>query len=398
MRAIEFLQEHFEAELQHFHRARVRVFFTAVMALFRSGRLSLTALGRALAEGTTHKHGIKRADRLFGNAVLQSAKAQIAFYSAIATRIVKRDSTPIVLVDWTALTPKLWTLAAAVPFKGRALIVYAETHPTSRYAKPTVNEEFLRRLAAVLPRCRPVVVADAGFRTPFMKLVLARGWNYVIRVRSTRRHTLVLSLDARRWFGDTRGEARWKGLDSYYGLATRIPRDIGRFLVGRLVKHECRFVAVRKGAQRVTRGLPRTNTEAGKARRSAKEPWMLATSLADTSPKKIVRIYALRMQIEETFRDTKSPRFGFAMSYARTNSPDRANVILLLAAFAHLLSLLVGMAAENLGLARTFQANTVRRRRVNSLSTLGRLVFQTPDVVAQMRLPWSSLRVSVQTA
>jgi hypothetical protein len=400
VRAVEILQEHFEAELRRFHLARVRVFFAAVMALFRSGRLSLTALGRAIADQTTHKHGIKRVDRLLGNVALQSAEAQRSFYAAIAKRLVRRDSRPVVLVDWTAVTPKLWALTAAIPLRGRALIIYAETHPTSRYAKPSVNAEFLRGLRAVLPRCKPVIVADAGFRTPFMKLVLALGWDYVVRVRSVRRHTLVLLLAARRWIGDVRGEARWKGLDSYYPLATRVPRDIGRYLVGRKVQHECRIIAVRKSAQRVTRGLPRVTGEAEKMRRSAKEPWMLATSLARTSPKKIARVYGQRMQIEETFRDAKSPRFGFALSYARTSSPERANVLLLLCAFAHLLSVLVGLAAEKLGLARHFQANTTsRRRRVNSLATLGRYVLQLHNLlaIAPTNLSWNSLRTSAQT-
>ena len=60
MRASEILQEQFEKELRPFHLARLRVLFAAVFALFRCGRLSLTTLGRAIAEVTTHKHGIKR--------------------------------------------------------------------------------------------------------------------------------------------------------------------------------------------------------------------------------------------------------------------------------------------------------------------------------------------------
>ena len=282
---------------------------------------------------------------------------------------------------------------AAVPFKGRALIVYSETHPTSLYAKPAVNAEFLRRLAQVLPACRPIIVADAGFRSPFMKLVLARGWDYVIRARGARSHTLVLSLDARRFFGDSRREARWAGLDRFYGLATRTARDIGMFLISRKARHECRFIAVRKSAQRVVRGLPRVSSESGKARRSAKEPWMLATSLMKASPAKIVRIYAARMQIEETFRDAKSPRFGFAMSYARTASPARANVIMLLAAFSHLMSVIIGLAAERIGLERMFQANTATRR-VNSLSSLGRLVIQTPSALAKISALTAIIRLN----
>src|SRR5262245_8269903 len=176
MRAGEILQAEFEKELHAFHLARLRVFFAAVSALFRSGRLTLTMLGRAIAERTTHKHGIKRIDRLLGNVVLQSEAAQLAFYRAIAKRLIRANSPPIVLIDWTALTPKLWALTAAVPVGGRALIIYGESHPISRYMKPSVNAEFLRRLAVVLPTCKPIIVADAGFRSPFMRLVVALGW------------------------------------------------------------------------------------------------------------------------------------------------------------------------------------------------------------------------------
>lgn len=399
MRAEDILQAEFVAELRPFHLARLRVFFMAVFAVFRSGRLSLTALGRAIATETTHKHGIKRVDRLLGNVVLQSAAAQLAFYRSIAKRLIRRDSRPIVLVDWTAVTPTLWALTAAVPFDGRALIIYAETHHTSRYLKRAVHSQFLHRLAAVLPsRCRPVVVADAGFRSPFMKVIDALGWDYVIRVRGARNHTLVLPVNERRSRGDNRrGAAPWKGVDCLYGLATRVPRELGRFLVGRRVQHECRLVAVRKSTQRVVRGLPRASSDVAKARRAAKEPWILATSLARHSPKKIAHIYSQRMQIEETFRDAKSPRFGFALSQARARSAERANVLLLLAAFAHLFAVLLGLATEELNLERQFQANTIRRRRVNSLASLGRLVMQAAAVLAVVveRARWKRLRLTM---
>ena len=398
MRAEEILQAEFVVELRPFHLARLRVFFAAVFALFRAGRLSLTDLGRAVASDTTHKHGIKRIDRLLGNPVLQTATAQLAFYRAIAKRLVGRRSRPIVLVDWTAVTPNLWALTAAVPFDGRALIIYAETHHTSRYLKRDVHTEFLHRLGAVLPPCQPIIVADAGFRTPFMKAIDELGWDFVVRVRGARRHTLVLAVNERRWLGDMRGAARWKGADSLYGLATRVPRDIGRFLLGRRVQYECRLVAVRKSAKRVVRGLPRASNEAAKARRAAKEPWILATSLTRTSPRRIAHIYSQRMQIEETFRDAKCSRFGFALSQARTRSAQRANVLLLIAAYAHLIAVLLGLAAEALKLDRQFQANTIRSRRVNSLTSLGRLVMQASALFALVveKVSWKRLRLHVQ--
>ena len=83
------------------------------------------------------------------------------------------------------------------------------------------------------------------------------------------------------------------------------------------------------------------------------------------------------MQVEETFRDAKSHRFGICLGQARTRSTSRADLLLLLAAFAHVLYVLVGLAAEAHRLQFRYQANTTTKRRVLSLSTIGRLVF--PD-------------------
>jgi hypothetical protein len=122
--------------------------------------------------------------------------------------------------------------------------------------------------------------------------------------------------------------------------------------------------------------VPAIEREGGvrKHRRGATEPWILATSL-NCSPAGVVAIYAKRMQIEQTFRDAKSPRFGVSLSHARTNSVERADVLLLIAALVHALAVLVGLAAERARLHLREQANTVVRRRVLSLASLGRLIL-----------------------
>lgn len=50
---------------------------------------------------------------------------------------------------------------------------------------------------------------------------------------------------------------------------------------------------------------------------TAKEPWALVTNLTieAMSPQKLVNIYQKRMQIEETFRDLKSPAYGFGLRH-----------------------------------------------------------------------------------
>lgn len=362
MRAIEILRQ-FEDELRSVHRATIRTMLCAVGTLIRSGRLQLTALGRAIAEKTTPKHGIKRVDRLLGNTLLHAQR--MTFFRAIARRVVGHTARPLVLIDWTSVTPELWALVAAVPCDGRALVIYAETHPISRYMKPEVHAEFLRRLKTVLPvGCVPIVVTDAGFRSPWMKRVLALGWDYVGRIR----HGTVQYIK-----GDV-----WIGFRPLWRMTRTVPTDLGHYELGRRARHPCRLIGIKRRDSHRTPTSPkargyRQDRGSARARRTALEPWILATSLRGPA-KRVVAIYRARMQIEETFRDTKSSRFGVALSHARTKSPRRADVLLLLAAFAHLAATLIGIAAERAGLHRRYQANTLRSRRVFSLVMLGRMV------------------------
>jgi Transposase DDE domain len=111
-------------------------------------------------------------------------------------------------------------------------------------------------------------------------------------------------------------------------------------------------------------------------RRSAAEPWLLATSLIDVTPASIVGIYATRMQIEETFRDAKNPRYGWALSNSSTRCPRRCEVLLLIASLAMLAAMLLGSAIEAAGDAGYFQANTCTSRRVLSVFLLGALALR----------------------
>jgi hypothetical protein len=353
----------FEDDLRSVHAATTRTMLSAVRTLLRTGRLQLTALGRAIAEKTTPKHGIKRVDRLLGNSLLHAQR--MTFFRALARRIIGDTLRPLVLIDWTSVTPELWALVAAVPCDGRALVIYAETHPISRYIKPEVHAEFLRRLKSVVPpRCVPIVVTDAGFRSPWMKRVVALGWDYVGRIR----HGTVQHIK-----GD-----RWMGFQPLWRMTRTVPTDLGHYELGRRARHRCRLVGIKRRDSRRTPTSPkargyRPDRGIARARRNALEPWILATSL-QAPAKRVVAIYRARMQIEETFRDTKSSRFGVALSHARTKCPRRADVLLLLAAFAHLVAMLIGIAAERAGLHHRYQANTLRSRRVFSLVMLGRMV------------------------
>ena len=359
MRAADILQRQFKKDLERVHRARAGAVFAVVLVVVQGAKLALTALGRAVSGRTSHKHGIKRVDRLLGNKRLHAEL--LTFYRAIARRLQCDVPRPVVIVDWTAVTPTLWALVAAIPCDGRAAVIYGETHPISRYLKPRTNSGFLRRLKQVLPAgSKPIIVTDAGFRSPWMKLVEKMGWDYVCRIR----HVVVRIRKGDGWLSTA---DLWKRTRS-------APSDFGWLELGARVRHSCRVVGIRakRGAIMEPKKI---GSRKYKAQRSAKEPWILASSLKDdVDAAKIVALYRTRMLLEETFRDAKSDRFGFSLSQARTRSADRANVLLLLAALAHVFVLLLGLIAEARNVHIAYQANTVRSKRVLSLSTLGRLV------------------------
>ena len=70
----------------HMHEKRRRAVADAVTALITCGRVVAASLGRAMARRTADKHGIKRIDRLLGNAKLHGELRKT--YAALAALTV----------------------------------------------------------------------------------------------------------------------------------------------------------------------------------------------------------------------------------------------------------------------------------------------------------------------
>lgn len=102
------------------------------------------------------------------------------------------------------------------------------------------------------------------------------------------------------------------------------------------------------------------------------EPWLLAVSpqLAHLSAQAVVAVYAQRMQIEESFRDLKSERFGLGFSANRSTQQHRLGVLLLVACLASFVLRLIGEAGKARQMEFQFQSNTRRKRPVLSVITL----------------------------
>ncbi|KAF0192292.1 MAG: transposase family protein [Gammaproteobacteria bacterium] len=95
-----------------------------------------------------------------------------------------------------------------------------------------------------------------------------------------------------------------------------------------------------------------------------REPWLLATSasLAGLSAARIVALYAKRRQIEQSFRDLKSHRYGVAFEDTLTRDPKRLEMLLLIHALATLAAWLEGLAIVTASLIAHPELATRRAR------------------------------------
>lgn len=349
---------------QQLHAGRRDAVLDAVGALLRCGSVVSASVGRALAVRTTDKHGIKRIDRLLGNAKLH--RELMSVYAQQAAHVVGTATHPVVLVDWSQIGLDKCVLKAVLALRGRGVPLYAECHRLAAQCRPGVHRRFLSRLRQILPAgCVPVLVTDAGFKQPWTAAVTALGWDFVTRVRG-------------RSYVRADADSPWFRAKDCASQTTAGIRDMP--LAELNFNHPVRSrVLLWDGRSRGARKRP---TESGRrirarrAVRAAHEPWLLATSLASEAGD-VVAVYALRMQIEQSLRDDKTHAWGWGLAQIRTRTCQRVDIQLLLIALATTVALLAGIAAEQAHLARHYQANTERRRRVLSLVALGRRVLAT---------------------
>jgi len=367
MRTIRILQQTIVPLLASIHKKRLESLFWAVSSVIRGNRLSLTAIGRAHrnVRGGSYgvKHSIKRSDRILGNRKLH--REIPLFFYAISQILIGSKKRPVILVDWTEAGLNHVALVAALPTDGRALTVYAEVHPVKKNGNAAVQKVFLRKLRTVMPTgCSPIIVTDAGFKTPWFKLVDAMGWDFVGRVRGT-------------CFTRPIKGTKWRHIKDLFKQAVFKATDLGQWVISKYNPMWLRLVVIRK--KRIKTTIHGT-TRARKGRNRAMEPWLLATSLNEQTAKTIVDIYAMRMQIEETFRDAKNHRFGWSFEDAHSTTCERILVLLLIATLGMLALTLLGQAAESRNHHLSYQANRIhRRRRVLSLYFLGKNIIQAGD-------------------
>ncbi len=374
MQAGQVLNRLLQKVCSEMHKMRRTALFVNVMAALHGEVLTVTQLGRSIKSEAKEKHCIKRADRLLSNRRLQGER--VGIYTELTRQLIGNKQRPVMIVDWSDMdeSKRHFLLRASVPMEGRSLTVYEEVHTVKSKEKPKVHEDFLKALQKMLPpQCRPIIVTDAGFRTPWFKQVEALGWDWVGRIRN--RHEVQLP-----------GETPWIPCKSLYDKATATPKALGRACLTESNPIGCQLVLYKgkpKGRVHLNRlGQRVRSSHSRKHEKAQREPWLLGTSLPEgfKLAEKAVKLYALRMQIEEAFRDLKSTRFGLSLELHHTYQLERLQVLLLIATLALMVAWLMGRATELTGQARHYQANTVKTRVVLSTIFLGLKVIDDPRV------------------
>ena len=370
--------------LRGIHAKRAGALLRATAALLYGGRTSLSAIALHLCHDIAFKHRLKSVDRLLGNPALHRVRGDL--YRCLAQQWLKDVPQWLIVVDWSDLTPdQRWQLLrASVVVEGRSITLYEEVHPQKKLGAPKVHRAFLQRLAQIVPPgCTLIVMTDAGFHAAWFKMVTAQGWEFIGRIRGRNR----VQLQDRPWI-----PAR-----EIYTQARTVIRDLGPGAYVRSNPVAVRVVLAkrpRKGRHRLNiHGVRRVGRASAKCARSAREPWLLVSSLGlrHLSAVSVVGLYSQRMRIEQSFRDTKNLRVGLGLETARSRSASRFEMLLLLAHLVSFVQRLIGESARQQQLELQFTATRRSSRPEVSVLTLGRRILDAAPRCLRQCVPWQAI-------
>ncbi len=290
----------------------------------------------------------------------QEPKNHTIFYEVIAKTLINTHKQPIILVDWSHLSPcgNYQFLSASIPLKGRSLPILEIAYSIEHVAKLKTHNVFLEILKSIVPTtCKPIIVTDAGFKNPWFKKVQSLGWDFLGRTASNIQYLK---------------NETWERIDKLYQGAHKKAEFLYSTELAKknpMYCHIYRYKEIHKGRiSKTLVGTKRKNAQNKAYAKRAKTPWVLVSSLAPDKHKasEIIKTYKKRMQIEESFRDLKDGYHGLGLNYCGTRNADKLSVALLIGSIARLLLWLMGLAIKKQRLHRSYQANTVKKENVLS--------------------------------
>ena len=313
------------------HAKRVQSVTNAVVGVVNAVSLSIHAIGAGLAQtsGLNAKHAIKQVDRLLSNPGLNVWE----LFAHWVPYVLGGAQEIVVVLEWTDFDADGHATIALslVTAHGRTTpLVWRSVKKAQLNGQRNVYEgTVLLRLHEVLPPgVKVTVLADRAFGDQHLYALLTDlGFAFIIRFRG------VVTVESRD--GEVRPAHDWVSPD---GRARQL-----------------------KDARVTADRYPIDSVVCVKAR-GMKDAWCLAVGGAAIADATAVKLYARRFTIEESFHDTKDPRYGLGLSATHVHDVRRRDRLLLICAMATTLLTLLGAAGESLGMDRMLKANTVKTR------------------------------------
>lgn len=366
----ELLHKAFKRSCPEIHKRRLTALMDVVQGGQTSLNLSQASIGRSLPGISKRKHKIKKVNRLCHNGQLLSEcpKLYQAMSGYVLSYLTQDTELPIVIdLCFMKDDRQVQMLSAELVNKGRSIPLYREVFSEGQLKRRA--PDFIARLKQCIGFNRKVIIImDAGFFEDWFKAIEAAGWYWIARVRMGRSMYLA-------------EKQAWLSYSDYISSVGRRVKTHTDVLLTKKHKHACRLVSVKKAAKGrhciTTRKKISRGSASASYNKASKEPWVLASNLpTSVSARKIIKFYEKRMQIEESFRDLKSHRFGLGGHYISSSSISVWAISMLVASILQVILLIIGLCAREQGMQRIFQANTSYDKRVFSDIYLAKLVIQ----------------------
>jgi len=291
MHATQILNTVIYEQCQKIHKARWTALMAIVGSCIEGKKLNVTGLGRSLLNTVYEKHNIKRADRLIGNANLHKERKWI--HITLARKVISHIVNPVILIDWSPLSQDgtFHLLRASLPIGGRALTIYDEVHSEKLLNNGKVEKQFLKKLTEIIPKhCKPIIVTDSGYRSPWFQAVLSMSWDFVGRVGG---HTMVSSHTKEDWCRIEKITETATNRARYYGFIDLVKR-------ASLPCHAYLMKKDPKGRiKKTVKGKQCQSKHSKKNAQRKRTPWFIVTSLEGGAAitKRVMNLYKTRMQI-----------------------------------------------------------------------------------------------------
>lgn len=326
---------------EHLHAKQVESIANAAVGVIQAVDLKIHNIGHGLAAAfdKESKHAIKQIDRYLSNELIELEE----FFESWISYQLGGLQDIIVAIDWTEFEQDQQSTVTIhmICRHSRAMPLVWKTveKATLKAHRNDYEDDVLRILKEHIGEdVHVTVLADRGFAdTQLMEYFTELGFDYVIRIKKNFHITDHVGHDklAKEWLEE--------------GKRIKLSQA---FITAQKVAVES-FVAVREPGM--------------------KHAWFLVSSLS-LPASKIIKLYAKRFTIEESYRDFKDDRFGMGLAATHIKKPQRRDRLLLAAAIANMLLTILGAAGEALGFDRLLKANTVKKR-THSLFRQGVLYF-----------------------